>query len=195
MLVKKTEPIEVECVVRGYLAGSGWKEYQKTNSICSIKLPPGLKESEKLTSTIFTPATKAKSGHDMNISFEEAIKKLGGDTANILKEKSLALYRKAADFALSRGIIISDTKFEFGIYNNQVILIDEIFTPDSSRFWPLDDYKAGRAQKSFDKQFVRDYLETLTWDKNPPAPHLPEDVISKTTQKYLEAYQRITAKK
>lgn len=194
MLVKKAEPILAECVVRGYISGSGWKDYQKTGSICGIKLPAGLKESEKFEEPLFTPSTKADEGHDMNVSEEEIKKTVGADVLKVLKEKSLALYKKASWYAESRGIIIADTKFEFGIVNGKIILMDEALTPDSSRFWPKNDYTAGRAQKSFDKQFVRDYLETLDWDKTPPGPELPEDIVIKTSEKYLDAYKILTGK-
>jgi phosphoribosylaminoimidazole-succinocarboxamide synthase len=192
MLVKKTRPIPVECVARGYLAGSGWKEYQSSQSICGIRLLPGLKESSKLPEPIFTPATKASSGHDENISFEKVQDLIGKEVARYLRECTLNLYRKAADHALNKGIIIADTKFEFGLYQDEIILIDEILTPDSSRFWPASDYMAGRPQKSFDKQFVRDYLEEIRWNKQPPAPSLPEWVVEATSQKYREAYERLT---
>jgi len=194
MLVKKTKPIAVECVVRGYLSGSGWKEYQKTQSICGIKLPKGLKESEKLPQAIFTPATKEDVGHDVNVSEELIEKELGKEITQKLKEISLAIYNKASIYAESKGIIIADTKFEFGIYEGEIILIDEILTPDSSRFWPKDQYQPARPQVSFDKQFVRDYLESIGWDKTPPAPPLPLEIVEKTTQKYLEALKRLTGK-
>ena len=194
MLVIKTKPLAVECIVRGYLSGSGWKEYQKTQSICGIKLPMGLKESDKLPQAIFSPSTKEDIGHDINVNQEHVEKMIGRDLAEKIKNLSLAIYKKASDYALTRGIIIADTKFEFGIYNDKVILIDEVLTSDSSRFWPKDQYRPGQTQLSFDKQFVRDYLETLTWDKRPPAPKLPQDIIEKTTQKYLEAYKRIVGK-
>ncbi|MCX7919195.1 MAG: phosphoribosylaminoimidazolesuccinocarboxamide synthase [bacterium] len=194
MLVKKSKVVEIECVVRGYLAGSAWKEYQATGTICGIKLPQGLRESSKLPEPIFTPATKASSGHDINISEKEMINIVGYDIGMQLKEKSIAIYTEALSYAESRGIIISDTKFEFGFVDDKLILIDEILTPDSSRFWPKDDYQPGRPQKSFDKQFVRDYLETLDWDKTAPGPPLPDDVVNKTSEKYLEAYQRLVGK-
>lgn len=195
MLVKKSRGVEIECVVRGYLAGSGWKEYQKSGTVCGIQLPKGLVESSKLPEPIFTPSTKASTGHDINISEPEMINIVGQDLGKMLKEKSLAIYATAAKFAESRGIIISDTKFEFGILDNQLILIDEVLTPDSSRFWQQDEYSPGQSQKSFDKQFVRDYLETLDWDKTPPGPVLPEEVVNKTSEKYREAYQRLVGKK
>lgn len=195
MIVKKAKPLPIECVVRGYLAGSGWKEYKQSQTVCGIKLPPGLQESSELPEPIFTPATKAETGHDINISFEEAAKLTGADVARQAREISLKLYSDARDYARQRGIIIADTKFEFGLYNGELILIDEVLTPDSSRFWPASEYKAGRGQPSFDKQYVRDWLETQPWDKTPPAPALPEDVVEKTTAKYVEAYERITGKK
>ncbi len=196
MIVKKSKPLAIECVVRGYLAGSGWKEYQKTQTVCGIKLPPGLKESSELPEPIFTPATKAETGHDENISFEEAKKIVGDDIAEQARAASLKIYHFARDYARKRGIIIADTKFEFGLNGpGKLILIDEVLTPDSSRFWPADQYAPGKGQPSFDKQFVRDYLETLDWDKTPPGPKLPDDVVTKTTAKYLEAYERLTGKK
>ncbi|MBI3009005.1 MAG: phosphoribosylaminoimidazolesuccinocarboxamide synthase [Candidatus Omnitrophica bacterium] len=194
MLVKKAKPIPVECVVRGYLSGSAWKEYKETQSVCGIKLPKGLKESDKLPQVIFTPATKEETGHDINVTQEYTEKEIGKSLAARLKEVSVALYKKASQYAETKGIIISDTKFEFGMDNDDVILIDEIFTPDSSRFWPKDEYKPGRSQVSFDKQFVRDYLETLDWDKTPPAPDLPPDIVEKTSQKYIEALKILTGK-
>jgi phosphoribosylaminoimidazole-succinocarboxamide synthase len=194
MLVKKSRGVEIECVVRGYLAGSGWKEYQKSGTVCGIQLPKGLVESSKLPEPIFTPSTKASSGHDINISEQEMINIIGRDLGKMLKEKSLAIYQTAAKYAESHGIIISDTKFEFGILDDELILIDEVLTPDSSRFWQQDEYLPGQSQKSFDKQFVRDYLETLDWNKTPPGPILPEEVISKTREKYREAYFRLVGK-
>ena len=195
MIVKKAKPLAIECVVRGYVAGSGWKDYQKTQAICGIKLPAGLKDGSELPEPIFTPATKAETGHDENISFEEAVKLVGKDIAEQAKAASLRIYNFARDYARKRGIIIADTKFEFGVFEGQLLLIDEVLTPDSSRFWPADTYNPGRSQPSFDKQFVRDYLETLDWNKQPPAPALPQDVVRKTTEKYLEAYERLTGKK
>ena len=195
MIVKKAKPLPIECVVRGYLAGSGWKEYKQSQTVCGIKLPAGLSESSELPEPIFTPATKAETGHDINISFEEAAKLTGDKIAQQARDISIKLYSDARDYARQRGIIIADTKFEFGLYDNQLILIDEVLTPDSSRFWPADEYKAGRGQPSFDKQYVRDWLETLDWDKSPPAPALPADVVAKTTAKYVDAYERITGKK
>ncbi|MBN3033268.1 MAG: phosphoribosylaminoimidazolesuccinocarboxamide synthase [Candidatus Saganbacteria bacterium] len=191
---RKAELIPVECVVRGYLSGSGWKEYQKSQSICGIKLPPGLKESAKLPEPIFTPTTKAEQGHDLNITFEEVVKLVGQGTAQTIRDKTIALYRACADYADKQGIIIADTKFEFGFAGKEIIIIDEMLTPDSSRFWPKDQYKVGRAQPSYDKQFLRDYLESIKWNKEPPAPRLPDDVVQKTREKYLEAYRRITGK-
>jgi phosphoribosylaminoimidazole-succinocarboxamide synthase len=195
MIVKKAQPLAIECVVRGYLAGSGWKEYQKSQTVCGIKLPAGLKESSELPEPIFTPATKAETGHDENISFDEARKITGDEIAEHARAASLKIYNFARDYARKRGIIIADTKFEFGIFDGKLILIDEVLTPDSSRFWPADKYAPGKGQPSFDKQFVRDYLETLTWDKTPPGPKLPDDVVAKTSATYLEAYERLTGKK
>jgi len=195
MIVKKAKPLAIECVVRGYLAGSGWKEYQKSQTVCGIKLPAGLKESSELPEPIFTPATKAETGHDENISFEEACKITGRDVAEQARAASLKIYNFARDYARKRGIIIADTKFEFGHFDGKLLLIDEVLTPDSSRFWPADQYQPGKGQPSFDKQFVRDYLETLDWDKTPPGPQLPADVIAKTTANYVDAYERLTGKK
>ncbi len=195
MLVRKAEPVLVECIVRGYISGSGWKDYQATGKISGIELPKDLKLSEKLEAPIFTPSTKADEGHDINISQQEMIDEVGQETFDILKEKSIAIYEKARDYADTKGIIIADTKFEFGIVNGKITLMDEALTPDSSRFWPKDDYKAGRSQKSFDKQFVRDYLETLDWDKTPPAPELPEEITQKTSEKYIQAYETLTGRK
>jgi len=195
MLVKKTQPLAIECVVRGYLSGSGWKDYRKTGCVCGIALPAGLRESSRLPQPLFTPATKAETGHDENISFEEACRIVGRDIAEQARDLSLKIYSFAAEYALKRGLIIADTKFEFGLLDGKLILIDEVLTPDSSRFWPADKYEAGRGQPSFDKQIVRDYLETLTWNKQPPAPALPPEVIAKTTAKYLEAYERLTGRK
>jgi len=194
MLVRKTEAIEIESVVRGYLSGSAWKEYKETGEVSGIKLPKGLKESSKLPELIFTPAIKAKTGHDENISEKKMMGLVGEKTGNFLKEKSIEIYKQASDYADSKGIIIADTKFEFGKIGNDIILIDEVLTPDSSRFWPKNGYSPGRAQPSFDKQFVRDYLLTLDWDKTPPAPKLPKDVIKKTSEKYMEAYSMITGR-
>ncbi|MDP8259037.1 MAG: phosphoribosylaminoimidazolesuccinocarboxamide synthase [Candidatus Aadella gelida] len=194
MLVKKAEPILAECIVRGYISGSGWKDYKASGEVCGIKLPEGLKQSDKLEKPIFTPSTKADSGHDINVSEEEIRKEVGDETIDFLKEKSIELYKKASEYAETKGIIIADTKFEFGKIDGKIILMDEVLTPDSSRFWPLNDYEAGRSQKSFDKQFVRDYLEGLDWDKTPPGPELPEEITSKTREKYIQAYKMITDK-
>ena len=195
MLVKKTQPIAIECVVRGYLSGSGWKDYKATGTIGGIKLSPGLKESEKLPAPIFSPASKEDQGHDINVTEKEVTNLIGQDMTLKLKEISLSIYEKASRYALSKGIIIADTKFEFGLLNNEIILIDEVLTPDSSRFWPRDGYAPGRPQPSFDKQFVRDYLEGLDWDKTPPAPALPEEIIRKTREKYLQALSLLTGQK
>ena len=195
MIVQKAQPLAIECVVRGYLAGSGWKEYQKTQTVCGLKLPPGLTESAELPQPIFTPATKAETGHDENIAFEEAAQIVGADLAAQARDLSLQLYTDARAYARQRGILIADTKFEFGLFDGKLILIDEVLTPDSSRFWPADQYQPGRSQPSFDKQFVRDYLETLDWNKTPPGPVLPPEVIAKTQAKYLEAYERLTGRK
>jgi len=195
MIVKKAKPLAIECIVRGYLSGSGWKEYKKSQTVCGIQLPAGLTESAELPEPIFTPSTKAEAGHDENISFEEAVKIVGAEFATLARDLSLKIYRAGRDYARERGIIIADTKFEFGVFEGKLILIDEVLTPDSSRFWPADQYAPGRGQPSFDKQFVRDYLETLTWDKTPPGPQLPADVIAKTSAKYQEAYERLTGKK
>jgi len=192
MVVKKAQPLAIECVVRGYLAGSGWKEYQKQGTVCGIGLPDGLNNSSKLPEPIFTPATKAEEGHDENISFEEAVNIVGKDIADQARDLSIELYKRGRDHAAEKGIIIADTKFEFGIFEGELILIDEVLTPDSSRFWPADLYSPGKSQPSFDKQFVRDYLETLDWDKTPPGPELPEDIVQKTSEKYIEAYTRVT---
>ncbi|MCM8784476.1 MAG: phosphoribosylaminoimidazolesuccinocarboxamide synthase [Candidatus Omnitrophica bacterium] len=192
MMVKKAKSIPVECVVRGYLSGSAWKEYQNTKSICGIKLPHGLKESDKLPDAIFTPATKEEVGHDINVTQDFIEKKLGGDITQKIKEISLKVYKKASAYAEAKGIIIADTKFEFGIYNDEIILIDEVLTPDSSRFWPKECYQPGRPQPSFDKQFVRDYLDSLNWDKNPPAPELPQEIVKKTSEKYIQALKMLT---
>lgn len=192
MLVKKAERINLECVVRGYLAGSGYSDYLKTGSVCGIKLPEGLIESDCLEETIFTPSTKAESGHDENITMEEAADFIGRETVEKLRDMSISIYEKAHEYARENaGIIIADTKFEFGLVGGEIILIDEILSPDSSRFWPLDEYKPGRSQSSFDKQFVRDYLDSLDWDKNPPAPPLPDEIVEKTVEKYREARNRL----
>jgi len=194
MLVKRAEMIQVECVARGYVSGSGWKDYQRTGAICGIPLPAGLRESDQLPKPIFTPATKAVTGHDENIPFSAVEELAGPDLAARLRELTLALYLKASVYARTRGIIIADTKFEFGLYGDQLILADEVLTPDSSRFWPADDYRPGRPQQSFDKQFVRDYLETTPWNKSPPAPHLPATVIESTAAKYREAFTVLTGR-
>lgn len=195
MLVKKMKMVEAECIVRGYLEGSGLKEYKQSGSICGIALPEGMRQADKLPEPIFTPSTKASEGHDINISFDTLRHRIGSELAEKLRDISIALYEKASRHAESRGIILADTKFEFGIIDGELVVGDEMFTPDSSRFWDMNEYEPGRAQKSFDKQFVREYLETLDWDKKPPAPELPEDVVHKTREKYIEAYERITGRK
>ena len=194
MLVHRTRPVPIECVARGYLAGSGWKEYQQTGGVCGIKLPAGLRESDALPEPIFTPATKATTGHDINISFEETAAQIGGPLAEQLRDLTLDIYRRASDYARSRGLIIADTKFEFGLLGDKVLLIDEVLTPDSSRFWGVDSYAPGQPQPSFDKQFVRDYLERSGWDKQPPAPALPAEIVEATRQRYREAYRRLTGR-
>ena len=194
MLVVRADMIAIECVVRGYLSGSGWKEYQQSGKVCGIELPRGLRESEQLPEPIFTPAIKATSGHDENISFEEMAQRAGPELSEQLRELSLKIYRKAAEHAAGRGIIIADTKFEFGRTPGGLVLADEVLTPDSSRFWPADRYQPGRSQESFDKQFVRDYLEKIRWNKQPPAPALPTAVVQETSQKYVEAYRRLTGR-
>jgi len=194
MLVKKAEMIDIECVARGYLSGSGWKEYQKTGAVCGIKLPAGLKESDKLPEPIFTPATKAVTGHDENISFEEMVKHTGRELAEPLRDLTLKIYSTASDYAAGKGIIIADTKFEFGRTADGIILADEVLTPDSSRFWPADKYQPGHTQESFDKQFVRDYLEEIKWNKQPPAPSLPDEVARKTSEKYIQAYKTLAGR-
>jgi phosphoribosylaminoimidazole-succinocarboxamide synthase len=195
MIVRKTKPLPVECVVRGYLAGSGWKEYQETQSVCGEKLPAGLKLASPLPQPIFTPATKNDEGHDLNIDMTECRRILGDDMASRVKELSLQIYSAGRDHAAQRGIIVADTKFEFGTVADKLLLIDECLTPDSSRFWPKDQYVVGQSPPSFDKQFVRDYLETLDWDKSPPGPKLPREVIDKTSAKYVEAFERLTGQK
>jgi phosphoribosylaminoimidazole-succinocarboxamide synthase len=195
MLVRKAKPLPVECVVRGYISGSAWREYREKSSVCGIKLPKGLRESDRLPEPIFTPATKAETGHDINITEEEVQRLIGGELAEFVREKSIAVYEKAAAYAERRGVIIADTKMEFGLSGDRVILIDELLTPDSSRFWPKEGYSPGRAQPSFDKQFVRDYLESVGWDKRPPAPELPEHIIERTSQKYLEALEKLTGER
>jgi phosphoribosylaminoimidazole-succinocarboxamide synthase len=194
MLVRRAEVFPIECVARGYLAGSGWKQYQQTGEVCGVRLPAGLKESDRLPEAIFTPATKAESGHDINISEREMAGRVGEEATRRLKELTLEIYSRAAEYAAKRGIIIADTKFEFGVKDGRVILVDEALTPDSSRFWPASDYRPGESQNSFDKQYVRDYLETLEWDKQPPAPPLPGSVIERTSEKYLEAYRLLTGR-
>jgi len=194
MLVKKAEPLPIECIVRGYISGSGWNDYQVSGSVCGIKLPEGLKESDKLPEPVFTPSTKADSGlHDVNIDFEKTVEKIGKPLAEKVRTLSLEIYNKGADLAYKKGIIIADTKFEFGLLDDDLILIDEVLTPDSSRFWPQPSYKPGGTQKSFDKQYLRDYLLSINWNKKPPAPSLPQNVINNTRNKYLEAFQQLTA--
>jgi phosphoribosylaminoimidazole-succinocarboxamide synthase len=196
MVVRKLKPLMIEAVVRGYIIGSGWKDYQKTGRICGLSLPEGLQQAQKLPAPIFTPATKAASGHDENIAFAEVEKRLGKALAAKVRDVSIRLYQEAAEYAATRGIIIADTKFEFGLNeNDQLVLIDEVLTADSSRFWPADSYRVGISPPSYDKQYVRDYLETLGWDKTPPAPKLPPEVIRKTSEKYREALERLTGRK
>ena len=194
MLVVKARPFPVECIVRGYLSGSGWKDYRATGAVCGIPLPAGLQESSKLDAPIFTPSTKATSGHDENISWDQMVSLVGPDIAHELRIRSLAVYERGREYADSKGIIIADTKFEWGLFGDQIILIDEVLTPDSSRFWPQQGYEPGRPQPSFDKQFVRDYLETTGWNKQPPPPPLPPDVIRNTSEKYREAFRRLTGR-
>jgi phosphoribosylaminoimidazole-succinocarboxamide synthase len=194
MIVHKAERVDVECVVRGYLAGSGWSEYQKSGSVCGVRLPEGLVESQQLPEPIFTPTTKAETGHDEPMTYDELVEMVGPDDANVLKLRSLAVYRYAWQYAIERGIIIADTKFEFGRRNGELILIDEVLTPDSSRFWPLDRFEPGKGQPSYDKQGVRDWLSAAGWNKQPPAPHLPADVIADTTARYREAFSRLTGR-
>lgn len=193
MLVKKAKPLPVECIVRGYITGSGWKDYQKTGNVCGIKLPEGLLESQKLPEPIYTPSTKAEEGHDINISFEETIEILGEETANRVKELTLSIYKRASEIAEKKGIIIADTKMEFGFFDGKLILIDELLTPDSSRFWSMKDYAPGKPQDSYDKQIVRDYLLSIKWDKKPPAPTLPEDIVKKTAERYEEIFRILTS--
>ncbi len=196
MLVKKTEVLPIECVVRGYLAGSGWKEYQSQGTVCGQKLPAGLRQCQKLPELIFTPATKAERGtHDENISFKKCVDIIGKERAQYVRDKSIEIFKKASAYAESRGIILSDTKFEWGVADGRIILIDEVLTPDSSRFWPADIYEAGRDQESFDKQFVRNYLESINFDKSGPGVELPEDIATKTSAKYIDAYEHLTGKK
>ena len=194
MVVRKTEPLPVECVVRGYISGSGWKDYQKTGAICGISLPKGLRESDRLPEPIFTPSTKATTGHDENISFDETVSQVGRPVAEKIRDTSLKIYQEASDRAAKHGIIIADTKFEFGLIGDELIWIDEALTPDSSRFWPADQYQPGKAQPSFDKQYVRDYLERIGWNKQAPGPELPADVVQATQAKYREAYEKVTGR-
>jgi phosphoribosylaminoimidazole-succinocarboxamide synthase len=195
MIVKKSQPLAVECIVRGYLVGSGWKEYQKQGTVCGQELPSGIRQAEKLPETLFTPSTKAETGHDENISWDECRRIVGDEVANKVRDYSIRIYNEARDYAAARGIILADTKFEFGLRDGEIVWIDECLTPDSSRFWPADKYAIGSNPPSYDKQFVRDYLETLDWDKTPPAPPLPDDVIAKTSGKYLEAFERLTGRR
>jgi phosphoribosylaminoimidazole-succinocarboxamide synthase len=194
MLVKRARMIEVECVARGYLSGSGWKEYRERGTVCGIRLPAGLKESDKLPEPIFTPATKAQTGHDENVSFHRVVDLVGGDLASRLRDLTLAIYRRASEYAAGRGVIIADTKFEFGFVGDQLVLADEVLTPDSSRFWPAETWRPGGPQPSYDKQYVRDYLESIHWNKQPPAPGLPAEVAAKTSEKYRDAYRALTGK-
>jgi phosphoribosylaminoimidazole-succinocarboxamide synthase len=194
MLVRKCTPLPIECVVRGYLAGSGWAEYQRSETICGSRLPSGLVESAELPEPMFTPSTKATTGHDENISFDRAAQIIGPELAEQVRDLSLSIYSRAREYALEKGIIICDTKFEFGMEGSRLLLIDEVLTPDSSRFWPADQYEPGKSQPSFDKQFIRDFLETLDWDKTPPGPELPSDIVEATSQRYVEAYRRLTGK-
>ena len=194
MLVRRATMFPIECVARGYLSGSGWREYQQTQSICGIRLPGGLRESDRLPEPIFTPATKSSSGHDINITFDETAHIIGREWAERLRELTLRIYSLAVEHANKRGIIIADTKFEFGIINKKIVLADEVLTPDSSRFWPAESYRPGGPQLSYDKQYVRDYLESILWDKNPPAPELPGNVVAKTQEKYIEAYRQLSGK-
>ena len=195
VIVKKTKVVPIECVVRGYITGSGWSDYKKTGAVCGIKLPPGLEESEKLPEPLFTPATKAEAGHDENISFDRACEIAGRPQIEALRELSIRIYTMAEAYARERGVIIADTKFEFGVLDGKMILIDEVLTPDSSRFWPAEDYAPGRGQKSFDKQFVRDYAASTGWDKTPPGPELPDEIVAQTRAKYELAFERITGRK
>ena len=194
MLVRKCTPLPIECVVRGYLAGSGWAEYRQSETICGSRLPSGLVESAELPEPIFTPATKATNGHDENISFDRAAQIIGAELAEQVRDLSLRIYNRAREYALEKGIIICDTKFEFGMEGSRLLLIDEVLTPDSSRFWPADEFEPGKSQPSFDKQFIRDFLETLDWDKAPPGPELPSSIVEATSQRYLEAYRLLTGK-
>jgi phosphoribosylaminoimidazole-succinocarboxamide synthase len=193
-IVKKAERLDVECIARGYLTGSAWSEYQKTGTVCGLRVPAGMVESEQFPEPIFTPTTKAEAGHDENMSYQELVDQIGAEVANAIKLRTLAIYQYAAQYAAERGIIIADTKLEFGIVDGEPIIIDEMLTPDSSRFWPADEYKTGQSQPSFDKQFVRDYLTQSGWNKVPPAPSLPADIIEKTSERYHEAYRRLTGR-
>lgn len=193
MLVKKAKPLPVECIVRGYITGSGWKDYQKTGSVCGIKLPEGLVESQKLPEPIYTPSTKAEEGHDINISFDETVKILGNETANKVKDLTISIYKKASEIAEKKGIIIADTKMEYGFFDGKLILIDELLTPDSSRFWSMKEYKPGKSQDSFDKQIIRDYLILINWDKKPPAPVLPDEIVQKAAERYEEIFRILTS--
>jgi len=195
MIVRKAEVVPVECVVRGYLAGSGWKDYRSSGTVSGVRLPEGLKQSSRLDEPIFTPSTKADQGHDLPISFEETANQIGAGLAGKLRDRSIDIYCRARDYARQQGIIIADTKFEWGLADGELILVDEVLTPDSSRFWPLDEYAEGRDQPSFDKQFVRNYLESLDWDKTPPAPALPDDIVARTRARYVEAYERLSRRK
>jgi phosphoribosylaminoimidazole-succinocarboxamide synthase len=195
MLCRKARVFPVECVIRGYLAGSGWREYKTSGTVCGIRLPAGLKQCNRLPEPVFTPATKAETGHDENISFEKAKEILGAAAATTLRDLSLAVYRKAAEYARRHGILIADTKFEWGQADGRILLVDEVLTPDSSRFWPADSYEPGHDQPSFDKQFVRNWLDTLDWDRTPPGPVLPDDIVARTRAKYVEAYERLTGKR
>ncbi len=195
MVVRRAQVLPVECVVRGYLAGSGWRDYQASRAVCGIELPTGLRESDQLPEPIFTPTTKAESGHDQVLTFDQVVEMVDRDRAEEIRDRSIALYTKAAEYARSRGIVIADTKFEWGLLDGEVILVDEVLTPDSSRFWPAHLYDPGGSQPSFDKQFVRDYLDTLDWDKTPPGPELPAQVVAKTTEKYISAYEQITGRR
>jgi phosphoribosylaminoimidazole-succinocarboxamide synthase len=195
MLVHKCEVVPIECVVRGYLEGSGWKEYQESGEVCGIRLPEGLRQGDKLEQPIFTPATKEETGHDINISFDRMVEIVGGEVSETLRDRSIEIYQQGAEFAYERGILVADTKFEWGRIDDNLILIDEVLTPDSSRFWPADSYAPGKAQPSFDKQFVRDWLKTTGWDKNSTPPALPAEIVDKTRQKYVDAFERLTAQK
>ena len=194
MIVKKANVFPIECIVRGYISGSAWKSYKKDGTVCGLKLPSGLKESDEFEEPLFTPSTKADSGHDVNISFDEMKNIVGNDVAENLRELSIEIYKKSTEYAIKRGIIIADTKFEFGMIDDEIVLVDEALTPDSSRFWPEESYNPGKSQPSFDKQFVRDYLSGTNWDKNSPPPRLPKDIITETQQKYIDAYEKITGK-